>query len=187
MARGEATGDRALRHFLEHERGRDAIAPTEIEVALGEPTRHEAHLVRLLKERLARIELAAPVIALRLAAKDVRAAEAPSDSLFPEPGGSPQDHARLMELLVARLGEENVLRPSPVADYRPEVAARWVPTTSDTQRSRHDLPRDLPRPSWLLDTPIQLIMRGHRPFYGTALRVVRRRSASSAAGRTAVS
>jgi protein ImuB len=39
MARGEATGDRALRHFLEHERGRDAIAPTEIEVALGEPTR----------------------------------------------------------------------------------------------------------------------------------------------------
>lgn len=157
---------------LEHERGRDAIAPTEIEVALGEPTWHEEHLVRLLKERLARMELAAPVIALRLAAKDVRAAEAPSDSLFPEPGGSPQDHARLMELLVARLGEENVLRPSPVADYRPEVAARWVPTTSDTQRSRHDLPRDLPRPSWLLDTPIQLIMRGHRPFYGTALRVV---------------
>jgi protein ImuB len=69
------------------------------------------------------------------------------------------------------LARKNVLRLFPVADYRPEVAARWVPTTSDTQRSRHDLPRDLPRPSWLLDTPIQLIMRGHRPFYGTALRV----------------
>jgi protein ImuB len=37
-----------------HERGRAAIAPTEIEIALGEPTWHEEHLVRLLKERLAR-------------------------------------------------------------------------------------------------------------------------------------
>ena len=36
------------------------------------------------------------------------------------------DHARLLELLVARLGPENVLRPAPVADHRPEVAARWV-------------------------------------------------------------
>jgi hypothetical protein len=88
---------------LEHERGRAAIPPTDIEVALGEPTWHEEHLVRLLKERLARVELAAPVIALRLEAKEVREAEAPSDSLFPEPGGTPQDHARLMELLSAPL------------------------------------------------------------------------------------
>ncbi|MCX5544165.1 DNA polymerase Y family protein [Paraburkholderia sp. CNPSo 3076] len=44
---------------LEHERGRDAIPPTDVEVALGEPTWHEEHLVRLLKERLSRIELAA--------------------------------------------------------------------------------------------------------------------------------
>lgn len=157
---------------LEHERGRAAIAPTELEVALGEPTWHEAHLVRLLRERLARIELAAPVIALRLEAKDVREAQAPSDSLFPEPGGSPQDHARLMELLVARLGADNVLRACPHADHRPEMAARWVPASSDTQRARHDLSHALPRPAWLLDTPIQLIMRGHRPFYGTPLRMV---------------
>jgi protein ImuB len=157
---------------LEHERGRAAIPPTEIEVALGEPTWHEEHLVRLLKERLSRIELAAPVIALRLEAKDVREAEAPSESLFPEPGGTPQDHARLMELLTARLGAENVMKPAPVADFRPEVAAQWVPASSDASRSRVDPPRDLPRPAWLLDAPIQLIMRGHRPFYGTPLRMV---------------
>ncbi|MFX1689776.1 DNA polymerase Y family protein [Paraburkholderia sp. A2RI-6] len=157
---------------LEHERGRDAIPPTGVEVALGEPTWHEEHLVRLLKERLSRIELAAPVIALRLEAKDVREAEAPSDSLFPEPGGSPQDHARLMELLTARLGSGNVMRAAPVADFRPEVAAQWVPVSSDIKPSRTDLPRDLPRPAWLLEVPIQLIMRGHRPFYGTPLRMV---------------
>ena len=157
---------------LEHERGRAAIAPTEVEVALGEPTWHEEHLMRLLRERLARIELVAPVIALRLEAKDVREAEAPSESLFPEPGGTPQDHARLMELLVARLGSENVMKPAPVADFRPEVAARWVPVSSDARPASTDLPRDLPRPAWLLDVPIQLIMRGHRPFYGTPLRMV---------------
>ncbi|QCP54489.1 DNA polymerase Y family protein [Trinickia violacea] len=157
---------------LEHERGRTAIAPTAVEVALAEPTWHEEHLVRLLKERLTRVELAAPVVALRLEVKDVRQAEASSDSLFPEPGGSPQDHARLIELLVARLGADNVLRPSPVADFRPEVAAQWVPVGSDAPSARADVPPGLPRPTWLLDEPIQLIMRGHRPLYGTPLRMV---------------
>lgn len=158
--------------FLEHERGRVAIEPTALEIALGEPTWHEEHLVRLLKERLARVQLAAPVIALRLEAKEVSEAEAPSDSLFPDPGGSPQDHTRLMELLVARLGADRVLKPSPVADYRPEVAARWVPISGEVARERTPLPRDLPRPTGLLDAPIQLIMRGHRPLYGTPLRMV---------------
>ncbi len=39
--------------LLEHERGRKAIAPTAIEIALAEPAWQEPHLVRLLKERLA--------------------------------------------------------------------------------------------------------------------------------------
>ncbi|CAM2158443.1 protein of unknown function (plasmid) [Pararobbsia alpina] len=69
--------------FLEHERGRDAIPPTEIDIALAEPTWREEHLVRLLKERLGRVELDAPVIALRLEARDVREAQAASESLFP--------------------------------------------------------------------------------------------------------
>ena len=93
----------AIRLLLEHERGRDAIEPTVIDIALGEPTWKEEHLVRLLKERLHRIELSAPVIALRLDASKVETAAPASDTLFPEPGGSKEDHARLLELLVARL------------------------------------------------------------------------------------
>ena len=112
---------------LEHERGRQAVAPTLIELALGEPAWQEGHLLRLLKERLHRIELAAPMIAVRLDASKVEAAAPPAEQLFPEPGGSAQSHARLLELLVARLGEENVLRPAPTADYRPEIANRWAP------------------------------------------------------------
>jgi protein ImuB len=71
---------------------------------LGEPTWKEEHLVRLLKERLHRIELSAPIV-LRLDASKLETAAPESDTLFPEPGGSKEDHARLLELLVARFGE----------------------------------------------------------------------------------
>ncbi|HEY2604474.1 DNA polymerase Y family protein [Paraburkholderia sp. RL18-103-BIB-C] len=160
----------AIRLLLEHERGRDAIEPTIIDIALGEPTWREEHLVRLLRERLHRIELSAPVIALRLEASKVESAAPASDTLFPEPGGSKEDHARLLELLVARLGEENVLRPAPTADHRPEIANRWVPVTQ--QAKLQELPQGLPRPTWMLDDPVRLLMRQHRPFYGSALRMV---------------
>jgi len=155
---------------LEHERGRQAIEPTVIDIALGEPTWREDHLVRLIKERLGRVELSAPVIALRLDAVDMQPAVPASDTLFPEPGGSAEDHARLIELLVARLGEENVLRPSPTADYRPEIANRWVPIGLAAKSAA--LPAGMPRPTWLLETPVRLLMRQHRPFYGSPLRMV---------------
>ena len=155
---------------LEHERGRAAIEPTTIDIALAEPTWHDEHLVRLLRERLSRVELAAAVIAMRIDAQEVQPAAPASDSLFPEPGGTPADHARLMELLVARLGAENVLRAAPVADHRPEEAARWVPLT-DAARWVPP-PGDTPRPVWLLEQPVRLLMRAHRPFYGTPLRLV---------------
>lgn len=155
---------------LEHERGRAALPPTAIEIALAEPTWHEEHLTRLLKERLGRIELVAAVIALRLEVNEVEAAAPPSDTLFPEPGGNAEDHNRLMELLVARLGPENVLRAAPIADHRPEVIANWVPVTSDVKGCA--LPSDRPRPAWLLEAPVQLMTRQHRPFYGSPLRTV---------------
>ncbi|MCX4161566.1 MULTISPECIES: DNA polymerase Y family protein [Paraburkholderia] len=158
--------------LLEHERGRLAIAPTVIEIALGEPAWREDHLLRLLRERLARLTLEAPVIALRLDAAQVQAAEPPSGTLFQEPGGSAEDHARLVELLAARLGNENVLRPMPGADHRPEVANRWVPLGQSGQAGQPmPLPAGLPRPTWLLETPVQLLMRNNRPFYGSPLKM----------------
>ena len=160
----------AITLSIEHERGRQALAPTLIEIALGEPTWHEDHLLRLVKERLHRVELAAPAIALCLDASKVDSAAPDTDSLFPEPGGSPEDHARLIELLIARLGDENVLRPAPTADYRPEVANRWVPVSQTANRST--FPDSLPRPTWMLATPMRLLMRQHRPFYGSSLRTM---------------
>jgi protein ImuB len=160
----------AATFFFEHERGRETIAPTTLDIALGEPTWKEDHLIRLLKERLARLELAASVIALRLEATNVAPAVPASETLFPEPGGSHEDHARLVELLVARLGGENVLRAAPAADHRPEVANRWVAVHESVKAA--PMPDALPRPTWLLEKPVRLLMRHHRPFYGSPLRIV---------------
>ncbi|NPT68838.1 hypothetical protein GS910_32075 [Paraburkholderia sp. RL16-012-BIC-B] len=155
--------------YLEHERGREAMPPTAIDVALAEPTWQDRHLVRLLKERLGRVTLDAPVIALRLDAKDVQVAAAPSEELFPQPGGSKEDHNRLLELLVARLGADRVLKPAPEADHRPESANRWVPVAD--KEKLVPPPCDLPRPAWLLEAPLALLTRGHRPFYGSPLQM----------------
>lgn len=156
---------------LEHERGRQAIAPTLLEIKLAEAAWREDHLTRLLKERLGRLVLQAPVIALRLEAAQTEAMAPPTESLFPEPGGTPADRKRLLELLTARLGEDNVLVPAPHAAHRPEEANRWLPATLP-RRPAPACPPPLARPFWLLAAPIELIMRDQRPFYGSPLRIV---------------
>jgi protein ImuB len=162
--------------LLEHERGRVARPPTPIEIALAEPAWRDEHLVRLLRERLARQVLDAPVIGLALEARQVRPMAPPSESLFPEPGGSEEDRTRMLELLVARLGADNVLQAVPQADYRPELANAWVPLQQKIRAAARNaqLPPDvhsLPRPVWLLARPIALLMRNHRPFYGSPLKM----------------
>ncbi len=155
---------------LEHERGRQAIPPTELQIALADATWREEHLLRLLKERLAYLDLAAPVIAVSLDASQVEVMEAPSDSLFPEPGGSPEDHHRLVELLVARLGADNVLQPAPQADHRPEVANGWASVLQKIKPAA--LPDKLVRPAWLFARPVALTLRDHRPYYNSPLKLV---------------
>jgi len=158
--------------FLEHERGRYAIAPTELEIGLAEPAWHEEHLIRLLQERLSRIELIAPVIAIRLEVKKLTPMLPPTLSLFPEPGGTIADWNRLMELLIARIGKENVLTPACVDDYRPEICNTWVPAI-DKLPNKNASDAVVERPFWILAKPIGLLMRDNRPFYGSPLRLVR--------------
>jgi protein ImuB len=159
---------------LEHERGKVARPPTPIDITLAEPTWRDEHLVRLLKERLAKQVLEAPVIGLALEALQVQPMAPPSESLFPEPGGSEDDRVRMLELLVARLGADNVLQAAPQADYRPELANVWAPVQQKIRDAARQaqMPPDvhsLPRPTWLLAKPIALLMRNHRPFYGSPL------------------
>jgi protein ImuB len=162
--------------LLEHERGKVARPPTPIEIALAEPTWRDEHLLRLLKERLTKQVLDAPVIGLALEAPQVQPMAPPNASLFPEPGGTEEDRTRMLELLVARLGADNVLQAVPQADYRPEQANAWVPVRRKIRDAARDarMPPDvhsLPRPTWLLAKPIALLVRDHRPFYGSPLKM----------------
>ena len=180
--------------LLEHERGRQAVEPTAVDITLAEPAWREDHLIRLLKERLGRIELGAPVIALRLEATRVEPMQPPTESLFAEPGGTPADHNRLLELLTARLGTENVLVPAPIDDHRPEVGNAWGPavrvpamaakkgavkrnpannaSAAQPSASADAAGEGAERPFWILEKPIPLLLRDHRPFYASPLRMV---------------
>jgi protein ImuB len=95
----------------------------------------------------------------------------PNQSLFPDPGGSPEDFHRLLELLTARLGPENVLIPADVEDYRPEVCNTWLPATGKRPKSQLEQVFD-GRPFYLLPQPIALLVRDERPFYGSPLKIV---------------
>ncbi|OZI35765.1 DNA polymerase [Bordetella genomosp. 1] len=164
---------RAITLTLEHERGRHACPPSQLHLAMAEPVWQSAHLRGLLRERLARFELAAPVIAVTLSAPVTVDMPAASTTLFPEPGGSAADHARLLDLLSARLGPAQVRRPAPLADHRPEAANQWLPVAADLPRPP-ELPPALERPFWLIEPAQPLALRAHRPVYqGQPLRLLR--------------
>ncbi len=162
---------------LEHERGRTRREPTTVEIALAEPVWQEAHVLRLVKERFARLQLPAPVMALRLEARDLSPWAPPNEQLFPEPGGTPEDYRRLLELLVSRLGAEAVQLASPRADHRPEAANCWQAAERGSGRAlAHAKDAEdaavAARPFWLLEQPLPLSLHAHRPFYGSPLRLL---------------
>lgn len=160
-----------LTFALEHERGRHARPPTEVELAMGAPVWMAEPLMRLLQERLQRTELPAPVVAVALAVLDTEPMAPLPDALFPEPGGSPADRQALLDLLTARLGRENILHASPLADHRPEIADRWSPV--DEKPAAADYAPGAERPVWLIEPPLALAVQHHRPVYGSPLRILR--------------
>lgn len=154
-----------------HERQRQALAaPTELRVELAEPALDAAHLQLLLRERLARVVLAAPALELQLQCRHWVAAPAPNGELFPTRASVAEGLGRLLEHLGARLGEGQVQRVLPVADHRPERASRTVPAQGTafvlpaatlaalqaaTQAAASG-PLALARPAWLLPEPLPL-------------------------------
>ncbi|MDE2371167.1 MAG: DNA polymerase Y family protein [Burkholderiales bacterium] len=170
-------------HML-HERLRQAeVAPTELRIELAEPALALDHLQLLLRERLARCELAAPTLELWLHCTDLVAAPAPNGELFPTRAGADEGLTRLLERLCARLGEPRVQRLLPVADHRPERATRCVAAQGAAPRPGAAVaaalaavaasPLPLHRPAWLLPEPLPLAERDALPLLeGRPLRLV---------------
>lgn len=122
---------RSFRLTMFHERRSRHDAPgsgsTVLEVALAEPSRDSTHLLSLLRERLAQLQLPAPTLELGLHADDVARRAPPSGELFPTPAAEREGLVRLIERLQARLGREQVLHLTQVDDHRPERATAWQP------------------------------------------------------------
>ncbi len=120
----------AVRDFtlvLHHDRWtKDAIAPTALTIALATPGNDAARLTALVRERLSRLELKAPVLELALEAPTIVDERESEGTLFPAREQATETLARLIEKLTARLGPDAMMRIERVADHRPERAYREV-------------------------------------------------------------
>lgn len=150
--------------------GHGSRAPTEIEFALGRPSRDEARFALIVRERLAVLELSAEVDSITLSAERPLPADPRGTDLFGDPAQAGDDAALLLARLQARLGENGVQRLDLRADHRPEAAWRNARPSAPaaTPRARRDAPPGAPstrtppppastaarlRPLWLLPAP----------------------------------
>jgi protein ImuB len=157
-----------LRLTLTHERylRQRGLPATVVPFALGAPARMPAHLLSVLRERLARVALPAPVEAILLASEETAPLAGRNLGLLPGDEAAAVE-VPLVDRLRARLGEDAVVRLTPRAEHRPEEAARdavvsaasppakhraRTPPVKNPERVAGSLP-EAPRPLWLLAEP----------------------------------
>ncbi|MGZ5157983.1 MAG: Y-family DNA polymerase [Caldimonas sp.] len=112
-----------MRHEPRWRQSERTAQATVLEVALAEPSRDSAHLLVLLRERLARVQLPAPTLELCLQAEDIAKRAPPNAELFATAQGEHEGLTRLIERLQARLGPGQVQRLVAREDHRPERAS----------------------------------------------------------------
>jgi protein ImuB len=137
---------------LGHERRPDTRIPLE----LVAPNRDAAHWMLLLKEKLERLELPAPVISLGLSAEQILRFAHHTDDLF-EISQPVHSWPQLVERLRGRLGRAAVTGLGTRADNRPERAwCREEPGQGIDQSTEKSSRTVTPRPLWLLPKPAPL-------------------------------
>jgi protein ImuB len=142
---------------------------TRVSLRFAGPTADGSRIERVLRERLGRMTLAAPVEALRLEAAQTEALPARNRSLLDDAQAGQETIDALLERLSARLGEDRVYRIAVHADHRPECATRRAPPLG-TYAS--DTPLQQPRPLWLLDAPEALPEVDGHPYRHGPLRLL---------------
>jgi protein ImuB len=159
-ARGLGAVRLSLTFTHEHYLQQRGVPATHVPFMLGAPARMPAHLIGVLRERLARVALPAPVEAIVLESEETAPLAGRNLGLLP---GDEADAAQvpLVDRLRARLGDDAVILLTPHAEHRPEnsertsfvrVALQSKPLTRKTHRDSARLP-EAPRPLWLLDEP----------------------------------
>jgi protein ImuB len=143
--------------------------PTRMRLGLARLARDAARPGALLQEKLDRLELPAPVIAMTLRASSLQPLGERDADLFPGPAGGDagsEELSGLLERLRARLGEEAVHGVGLVREHRPEAAWR---RNEPGQASAAHPPRL--RPMWLLAAPYALEISAGYPCWEGRLRL----------------
>jgi protein ImuB len=157
------------------------------------PARDPEHWLTLLRERLDRLVLPAPVRAIALRSEPARPLAPANGQLFPLDAAAAAPDPALLDRLRARLGPVAVQGLLAVADHRPECALRLCDPVPERVRTGADGARRVAegrgpayrsakrgaqpvptpgiattarydRPLWLLATPVPLATRDGRPW-----------------------
>lgn len=143
---------------------------TTVSLGLAAPAAAAERLGLLLRERLERLPLPAPVCGVRLRSGVLVPLHPESGQLPGTIADSPPGAAEaLLDRLRARLGEETVQGVCLVPEHRPEAA--WRRTRPHLQPRPEVVPADHspPRPLWLLPVPQRLMVRQGQPWHEGAL------------------
>jgi len=203
----------AFSFVLHHEHSlRQPQKSTPVNIRLSEQSGDPGHLVLLLRERLERTELAAPVCELELAADEITTGANSNLELFPSAQSKATSLNRFAERISARLGPQAVTGLEVISDHRPERSQRFEPLSGtggeaterregmlkkgprkppekpvqERTRERHQKPGRqsdkakpsasisgrLPRPVWIMETPLELKLQRHQPVYGSPLKLL---------------
>jgi protein ImuB len=155
--RRRQSGIQALLLRLMHREG----PATRVQLGLASITSEQRRLSDVLCQKLARLELRAPVRGMELISGALRGLSASSLDVFAgfTGAGSRDSAPQLVERLRARLGEEAVYGVCLIAEHRPEAAWRRVHELRLTTAARveeESTEQKLPRPVWLLHEPLPL-------------------------------
>ncbi len=174
--RARGAGVQRLALALEHGRK----ARTRVMLDFSSPEREADFILAIAREKLGRLTLAAPTLALELRAEALLA-YAPRESTW-LPGAREQalDRARLLERLAARLGGDRVFGIAVADDHRPENGVRYAFSQAAAKNPQLAQARgkSVPdtvfaqRPAWLLHRPRRLITHEGNPGCQGALEFI---------------
>lgn len=147
----------------------------------AQATQDMLHLQRLMGEQLARVQLPAPVLYLRLRTLQTQPLSGESASLLPEDLRTGDSLHQTLERITARLGSKSVMCVQAHADHLPENMQQWhawtaasaprKPVAKVAVKKNVSADQALQQgdaalyPTWLLEKPLQLTVRAECPQY----------------------
>ena len=155
---------------------RETAGRGELVLRSAEPATDMTHLQGLLGEHLARLTLAAPVLSLSLRTLETKELRRQSMSLVDDEQVNGESWKQMVERLTARLGPAQVLQMRPCAEHLPERMQTWEPALNAIQlvagyavktgyAGHKSLKAEALYPTWLLATPLKLVVHGGQPQY----------------------